>query len=33
VLPIDEVAEAVGTVGYELMCGRTPRVPVRVVGA
>ena len=33
VLPIDEVAEAVGTLGYELMCGRTPRVPVRVVGA
>ena len=33
VLPIDEVAEAVGTVGYELMCGRTPRVPVRVVAA
>ena len=33
VLPIDEVAEAVGTLGYELMCGRAPRVPVRVVGA
>ena len=31
VLPIDEVAEAAGTVGYELMCARAPRVPVRVV--
>jgi alanine racemase len=30
-LPIDEVAEAAGTLGYELMCGRAPRVPVRAV--
>ena len=33
VLPIDEIAEAAGTVGYELMCARAPRVPVRVVGS
>ena len=32
VLPIDEVAEACGTVGYELMCARAARVPTRVVG-
>jgi alanine racemase len=32
VLSIDEVAAAAGTVGYELMCARAPRVPVRVVG-
>ena len=31
VLSIDEVAHAAGTVGYELMCARAPRVPVRVV--
>jgi alanine racemase len=31
-LSIDEVAHAAGTVGYELMCARAPRVPVRVVG-
>ncbi len=30
VLPIDEVAEAAGTVGYELMCAVAPRVPVAV---
>lgn len=30
-LPIDDVAEAAGTVGYELMCALAPRVPV-VVG-
>ena len=30
VLPIDEVAHAAGTVGYELMCARAPRVPLRV---
>ena len=30
VLPIDEVAEAAGTVGYELMCALAPRVPVSV---
>ncbi len=29
VLAIDEVAQAAGTVGYELMCGLAPRVPVR----
>lgn len=29
VLPIDEVAHAAGTVGYELMCALSPRVPVR----
>ena len=28
-LPIDEVAQAAGTVGYELMCALAPRVPVR----
>jgi alanine racemase len=27
-LPIDEVAHAAGTVGYELMCALAPRVPV-----
>ncbi|WP_158784897.1 catabolic alanine racemase DadX [Pantoea sp. BAV 3049] len=27
---IDEVAEAAGTVGYELMCALAPRVPVQV---
>jgi alanine racemase len=30
VLPIDEVAQAAGTVGYELMCALSPRVPVVV---
>ena len=30
VLAIDEVAQAAGTVGYELMCALAPRVPVRV---
>ena len=29
-LPIDEVAQAGGTIGYELMCAVAPRVPVRV---
>ena len=29
-LPIDEVARASGTVGYELMCAVAPRVPVVV---
>ena len=28
VLSIDDVAAAAGTVGYELMCARAPRVPV-----
>jgi len=31
VLSIDDVALAAGTVGYELMCARAPRVPIRVV--
>jgi len=31
VLPIDEVAHAAQTVGYELMCALAPRVPVHVV--
>ena len=30
-VPIDEVATAAGTIGYELMCALAPRVPVRVV--
>jgi alanine racemase len=30
VLPIDEVAAAAGTLGYELMCALAPRVPVAV---
>ncbi len=30
VLPIDEVAHAAGTVGYELMCAVAPRVPFAV---
>ncbi len=30
-LPIDEVAHAAGTIGYELMCALAQRVPVRVV--
>ena len=29
-LPIDDVATAAGTIGYELMCAVAPRVPVRV---
>ena len=29
-LPIDDVAHAAGTVGYELMCAVAPRVPVTV---
>lgn len=31
-VPIDEVATAAGTVGYELMCALAPRVPVRRSG-
>jgi alanine racemase len=27
-LPIDEVAQAAGTIGYELMCALAPRVRV-----
>ncbi|MFM2405555.1 MAG: hypothetical protein RL223_3435 [Pseudomonadota bacterium] len=30
-LPIDEVAQAAGTIGYELMCALARRVPVSVV--
>ncbi|EJM95356.1 alanine racemase C-terminal domain-containing protein, partial [Herbaspirillum sp. YR522] len=30
-LPIDEVAFAAGTIGYELMCALAPRVTVREV--
>ena len=30
ILPIDEVAQAAGTIGYELMCALAPRVPVGV---
>ncbi len=30
VLPIDEVAHAAGTIGYELMCAVAQRVPMRV---
>ena len=30
VLPIDEVAHAAGTIGYELMCAVAPRVPFAV---
>ena len=29
-VPIDEVAQAAGTIGYELMCALAPRVPVVV---
>ena len=29
ILPIDAVAHAAGTIGYELMCALAPRVPVR----
>ncbi|MDP1899559.1 MAG: alanine racemase [Rubrivivax sp.] len=32
-LPIDEVAQAAGTVGYELMCALAARVPARVASA
>jgi alanine racemase len=28
-LPIDEVAQSAGTIGYELMCAVAPRVPIR----
>jgi len=31
-LPIDEVARAAGTIGYELMCALAPRVPVHIDG-
>ena len=29
---LDEVANAAGTVGYELMCALAPRVPIAEVG-
>lgn len=32
-VPIDLVADKAGTIGYELMCAVTPRVPRRTVGA
>jgi alanine racemase len=32
VLPIDDVAQAAGTIAYELMCALAARVPVRVEG-
>jgi alanine racemase len=31
-LPVDEVATAAGTIGYELLCALAPRVRVTVVG-
>jgi alanine racemase len=31
-LPVDEVARAAGTIGYELMCALAVRVPARVDG-
>ena len=31
VLGVDEIAQAAGTVGYELMCALAPRVPTRAV--
>jgi alanine racemase len=30
-IPVDEVAQAAGTVGYELLCALAPRVPVTTV--
>jgi len=33
IVPIDEVASAAGTIGYELMCALAARVPRRVVDA
>jgi len=30
-LPVDTVAEKAGTIGYELLCALSPRVPVRVL--
>jgi alanine racemase len=30
-LPVDEVAEAAGTLGYELLCALAPRVPLHLV--
>ena len=31
-VPVDAVAEASGTIGYELLCALTARVPVKVIG-
>ncbi|MEP6702718.1 MAG: alanine racemase [Betaproteobacteria bacterium] len=31
-VPVDEVAAAAGTIGYELLCGVTQRVPFEVMG-
>jgi alanine racemase len=31
VIPVDAVAEASGTVGYELLCAVAPRVPLKVI--
>lgn len=31
-IPVDEVAEACGTIGYELLCALARRVPVREIG-
>jgi alanine racemase len=31
-VPVDAVADASGTVGYELLCALAPRVPVRTIG-
>jgi alanine racemase len=30
VLPIDDVAQSAGTIGYELMCALAARVPVAI---
>ena len=30
-VPVDEVAAAAGTIGYELLCAVAPRVPMHVV--
>ena len=27
-MPVDEVAKAAGTVGYELLCALAPRMPI-----
>jgi alanine racemase len=32
-LPVDDVARAAGTVGYELLCAVAPRVPFVMHGA
>jgi alanine racemase len=31
-IPVDDVAHAAGTIGYELLCAVAPRVPVLTVG-